>query len=211
MQSSSEHGTSRGTQTPPQFGQQVVPSRQRIAAHGFSSDKGTQTPEQSKPPAMGSQLSAGLSTQVYPSGHGSAAIPPHMIPGATSCAAIPRRDNKASAPPASPATTPRRDRALARPRVQRSNRSLSIRASCFPCSPASHSPPVNAGELTCVPGDCLECSSPRQDAPPIAHGHCMLIYVCMRRPAILPSPSAAAMFPADIVDARGMGLGRGKT
>jgi hypothetical protein len=34
-QTASEHGIPTGTQTPPQFGQHVVPSMHRIAAHGL--------------------------------------------------------------------------------------------------------------------------------------------------------------------------------
>lgn len=60
-QSSSEQVTPWGTQMPPQFGQQVVPSMQRIATHGFST-MGTQTPAQSRPPAFGSQPSPATST-----------------------------------------------------------------------------------------------------------------------------------------------------
>jgi hypothetical protein len=80
VQTSSEHLTSGGRQTPPQRGQQIVPSRQSIAAQGLSLT-GTQTPAQSAPPALGSQSSPTASTHVNPSGHGIPAMPPHMPPG----------------------------------------------------------------------------------------------------------------------------------
>jgi hypothetical protein len=60
-QRSSEHAIPCGTQSPPQFGQQAVPSMHSIAAQGFSTI-GTQTPEQSRPPAFGSQPSPATST-----------------------------------------------------------------------------------------------------------------------------------------------------
>ena len=47
---------------------------------------GMQIPEQSAPPAVGSQLSPGSSTHSNPSGHGRPAIPPHRPPGEEICA-----------------------------------------------------------------------------------------------------------------------------
>jgi hypothetical protein len=125
-QSTSAQSTSPGTQMPPHCGQHVVPSRQSIAAHGFSSI-GTQIPEQSAPPASGSQSSPALSTQVYPSGQGNPAMPPHIPPGVPTCAnTCCLVDMSAAALAAITPSAPRRDRRPASAFVHRSNRSLSI-------------------------------------------------------------------------------------
>jgi hypothetical protein len=71
-----EHGTSPGIHTPPQAGQQVVPARQSMPAHGLGAIC-TQMPEQSAPPRAGSQVSRGSSTQVNPGAQGTPARPPH--------------------------------------------------------------------------------------------------------------------------------------
>jgi hypothetical protein len=146
-------------QMPPHWGQQVVPSMQRIAAQGLSSI-GTQIPEQSAPPLAGSQLSLGSSTHANPSGHGNPANPPHMPPGVEICAEIRRCDLSATMTPARPASTPRRERALDSVFVHRSNRTLSI---AFPPRLAAQSRrtshPVNAGDAASVPGPVALLSS----------------------------------------------------
>src|SRR5829696_1472522 len=147
-----------GMQMPPHCGQQVVPSMQRIAAQWFSSI-GTQIPEQSAPPVAGSQLSLGSSTHTNPSGHEKPASPPHMPPGLEICAKLRRGDLSATIAPASPASTPRRERDLESVFVHRSNRPLSI---VPPPRLGARSPPasrpVNAGGTARVPGEIASTS-----------------------------------------------------
>lgn len=71
-----EQGRSGGRHWPPQAGQQVVLVGHRITAHGLSG-VGWQIPWQSAPPAAGSHVSAGSSTQVNPGGQGRPSRPPH--------------------------------------------------------------------------------------------------------------------------------------
>ena len=120
-QRSSEQGVPAGTHSPPQFGQQMVPSRQSIAAQGLTSPpSGTQKPEQSAPAGVGPQLS-GSWTQVYPPGQTIPAIPPQIMSLSMVCAAVNLRDPSNATPPANAASTPRRGRRLPRFRVHRSN------------------------------------------------------------------------------------------
>jgi hypothetical protein len=119
---------------PPQCEQQTVPSIQSIAAHGSVGNGigdciGTQTPPQSAPPVVGSQLSRGSSMQTNPSGQGMPAMPPQKPPGGVSCADAWRRVARPTAKAAAMAATPRRDRELANILAQRSIRSQSIRSS----------------------------------------------------------------------------------
>src|SRR5215218_9337151 len=197
-----------GMQMPPHCGQQVVPSMQRIAAQWFSSI-GTQIPEQSAPPVAGSQLSLGSSTHTNPSGHGKPASPPHMPPGVEICAKLRRGDLSATIAPASPASTPRRERDLESVFVHRSNRPLSI---VPPPRLGARSPPasrpVNAGGTARVPGEIASTSiGGSSQATSLDR---LLIYVMLFWPVILPSLSAAASARADIVDARRLGRGEGR-
>ncbi len=61
-QRSSEQTVPAGTQMPPPFSQQMLPTSHRSAAHPEVYPIGWQTPPQSAPPAAGSHSSFGSST-----------------------------------------------------------------------------------------------------------------------------------------------------
>src|SRR5215217_4199840 len=197
-----------GMQMPPHCGQQVVPSMQRIAAQWFSSI-GTQIPEQSAPPVMGSQLSPGSSTHSNPSGHGKPASPPHMPPGIEICAELRRDEANATIALVKPASTRRLEWDRESVFVHRSNRTVSIVSPPrFAAQPRRASHPVNAGDDTSVPGHvvllALGGTSGAILIPPVS------VYVRLEGPVILPSLSAAASARADIVDARWLDRGEGR-
>lgn len=82
------HGVPRkpphGTPVTFGFGEEEVLDERETTGEGKTGSRKTQIPEQSAPPFFGSQLSLGLSTQVWPaSGHGNTPMPPQKEPSLT--------------------------------------------------------------------------------------------------------------------------------
>lgn len=77
------HGAPVGFVFGPVFAEGILGER-AATGDGRVGSRKTQTPEQSLPPFFGSQLSLGLSTQVWPaSGHGNPPMPPQNEPSLT--------------------------------------------------------------------------------------------------------------------------------